>query len=169
MKKLINILMIVLVICAFGCDQENPQNCSSDDTECNNKTYNGDFNYSTMNMSKLAGYTKINGDLYIKYHVFISLLGLKSLKHVEGDLIIDLNPALLNLDGLQNLETVDGDLRIRLNPALLNIDGLNNLTDVGGNLNVNLNPALLFTNGLDNLKNIGGTRFIQKEIIKSEN
>ena len=105
----------------------------------------------------------MGGDLRIQYNdALTNLDGLVSVASVGGELYISSNNALTNLDGLANLASVGGQLYISCNGALTNLDGLANLTSVGGDLTIQYNYyALTNLDGLANLTSVGGDLTIQ--------
>ncbi len=66
-----------------------------------------------------------------------------------GDLGIDGNSTLTDLNGLARLEHVAGKLSIRDNPALVSMRGLISLNSVGVDIKVRSNPALESLRGLE--------------------
>ena len=67
---------------------------------------------------------------------------LSSLKEIDGDLFIDDNRSLLDIDGLSNLERVEGYIYIVGNDGLTNIDGLSSLSYGGQDLSIVYNESL---------------------------
>jgi len=65
-----------------------------------------------------------------------------NLTTVGGDLIINNNDSLTDLDGLESLTTVGWILYINDNYSLTNLDGLANLTTVDGDLYIDSNDIL---------------------------
>ena len=65
--------------------------------------------------------------------------GLGNLNQVNGNLQINNNTALKNINGLDNLTQVDGNLSIFGNVALTNVGGFGSLTQVSGNLWIRFN------------------------------
>jgi len=61
---------------------------------------------------------------------------------VGGDLIIEANATLTNLNGMSGVTSVGGDLIIEANFTLTNLDGLSGLTSVGALLTIADNPIL---------------------------
>ena len=89
--------------------------------------------------------------------VLTSLAGLSSLLSVGDFLIIAHNPSLTDLGGLFNLEEVGslfGNLTIDNNDALININGLSKVTSLPG-LIIKNNAALINIDGLSNVNSIG--------------
>jgi hypothetical protein len=57
----------------------------------------------------LEGLTRVNGDLMISGTRLLDLDGLKNLRTVEGDLILQFNDILEDIQGLAGLDTLGGD------------------------------------------------------------
>jgi len=91
-----------------------------------------------------------------------SLAPLSNITKIGGNLSIDRNPALQNLNGLNNLVHIGGDVLVRVHGTTvgnsttypqLPLVGLNNLTSIGGNV---LFSRINKFNGLNNLTTVGG-------------
>ncbi len=106
------------------------------------------------------GITAIQGNLMISDTVtgdpITSLANLSNITTINGDLDIDGNPSLINLNGLSGLTTINGYLALLNNNALQHIDGLSNLTSTSGYLWIENNPNLNHIDGLSNLFTING-------------
>ncbi|MFK7770547.1 MAG: MopE-related protein [Saprospiraceae bacterium] len=103
------------------------------------------------------GCTEIQGDLLIESNTNITNLnGLSQIVTIGGILKIDDADSLTTLSGLENLATVGGDLRISSNFILENLDGLENLNSVGGFLTVAFMGSVTRVTGLSNLTTVGG-------------
>ena len=61
-----------------------------------------------------------------------------ALADVAGNLEVDNNTALVQLNGLSGLIRVGGNLQITLNELLQNIDGLSSIVRIGGSLEIAL-------------------------------
>lgn len=89
-----------------------------------------------------------------------SLQGLNSLTSVgafyDGDLVIEGNKTLTDLNGLENLSALSKDLIITKNVDLLTLHGLEGLTNLSGNVIITENKALQTLEGLDNLMYVAG-------------
>ena len=117
--------------------------------------WDGSYGINTQaDLDTLSGYTAITGNLSIVDTSLTSLEGLECLNHVGGNLYIDNNDSLTNLEGLNNLTSVGG-LYIRYNDSLTSLEGLNNLTSVGGSLYIVFNDSLTSLEGLSRLCFIG--------------
>ena len=103
------------------------------------------------------------GNIYIKEDKpgnIKNLVGLSSLKSIDGYLYIERNVDLRNLIGLHNLETIYGALHIGYNQSLKSINGLDKLSTIGDFLDVWSNPSLESLDGLDNLFYVDGSLYI---------
>ena len=69
---------------------------------------------------------------------------LEKLSDLKGDLIIENNDKLENIDGLKNLTSISGFLWIEGNTQLKNLDGLANLTEVKRSLYIKKNNELTY-------------------------
>ncbi|NJB84148.1 receptor L domain-containing protein [Wenyingzhuangia aestuarii] len=85
-----------------------------------------------------------------------------------GQLVINNNSQLKNLNGLGNVETIDGSLFIGQgldmkggNSSLENINDLQNIKSIGGHLIIYNNSKLENLKGLDNLESIGRDLIIE--------
>ena len=81
----------------------------------------------------------------------MSLSGLNSLTSIEGNLVIDNNPALLSMSGLNKLTSIGGGLQISYNASLLSLSALSNVTSIRGILSVSYNDELTSLSGLDSI------------------
>lgn len=111
-----------------------------------------------LDLSALAGVTKISGALYIQENdSLVDLTALRRLSEVEGTLYVADNAALINLDGLEALTDLRGSLYVEDNEALTDISALGGLTGVGGVLLLAELDALTSLDGLDNLATVEGS------------
>lgn len=107
-------------------------------TSLDGLTHDGDFSVELLltslpalrDISALEGLSSVEGEVHIEETGLTAVGGLNQLRSV-GDLTIQYNPELLNLDGLIGLEEVLGILTVSNNPLLQSIDGLRNLARVG--------------------------------------
>ena len=126
-------------------------------------TYTGDINLNTLNdveNLKKSGYTKIDGNLYIKVSTLQHADNL--IEEVTGNVIID-NKELVNLDGLCNLKTIGGNLEFD-NYNGTSFEGLYNLVYIGGNfqpLTIKNTKNLHTFEGLEKLEKIEGSFIIE--------
>ncbi len=129
------------------------QNCNPSDITLSNQVEVDNFQADHGPCDRVPGQLKINGD------DITNLAGLQSLKTVVGNLVIEDNNVLTNIDGLSSLTVVTIDpvykIVIQRNAALLNLDGLSALTELQGALIIHLNDSLADISGLANLSRIG--------------
>jgi len=113
---------------------------------------------SAGDLSKLAGtgYFTLAGTLTIVGSELIDLSGLKNLRAIEGDLVVQANPFLTAVSG-PVLERVDGHIIITGNPRLEHLGALRNLAELRGDLRIEDNPALRSLEGLNQLKLVAGS------------
>jgi len=115
-----------------------------------------------IDLSGINVVTSIEGDLTIDVNpALTNLTGLEGLTSIGGSLIIGEmyyggNLSLVSLAGLDNLDSIGGSLHIFYNNALTSLTGLDALTTIGGELHINGNNALTSLTGLDNLTFVGG-------------
>ena len=50
----------------------------------------------------------------------------------DGDLDLEFNYALLNIDGLSDLQVLEGGINLTDNDFIQNVDSLSNLTSING-------------------------------------
>jgi len=122
-----------------------------------------DFADNIVNLNGLAGLVTIDGNLIIDRNFALQQIdGLASLQVIQGNLQILNNDALTQLNGLQNLQTIGGDFFIDQNDALISTDGLSQIQSIGGNFMLFQNNVLTNVNGLLSLQTIGGYLNIQQ-------
>jgi len=115
-------------------------------------------NESLANVDGLAAVTKLHGELWIQDNANLTdvdgLLGISS----SDGLAIKNNTSLSNLDGLSTLTHAGDWLVIENNPMLENIDGLSGITSVGSWPGIRIvdNASLKNLNGLSALTWVGG-------------
>jgi hypothetical protein len=155
----------------------------SDSDTCTAGTFSGLAKaYNDELVSALAGYTEIDGDLWIgngccpealsdlaelaclrrvtgevrllKY-ANIDFSGLENLERIDGDLAVT-GDSFFSLQGLEGLKTVGGDLDISEAPNLASIESLNELQTVGGRLVIRQTPYLTSIESLSGLHTVGG-------------
>jgi len=108
-----------------------------------------------QDLAAVAHCREIRGSLRIMRANVTHVSALAALEAVAGDVRLDGNSSLGNIDGLQNLRTVGKDLLIRSSPELRSLDKLQNLTTVGRDLWLeDLDVGTLA--GLDSLFAVGG-------------
>ena len=94
----------------------------------------------------------IGGNLMLEYNYDLRGFDLGSLVYVKGDVQIEGNNILPDLDGLSSLSYIGGSLIIKagngpnepeyFNQELANIDGLNNVESIAGDVRIEHNPKL---------------------------
>lgn len=90
----------------------------------------------------------IDGDLRIIYNYVLKRFDLGSLVYVRGNVEIEGNSLLPDLNGLRNLSYIGGSLYIRsmhgerLNGELADIDGLGSVESIAGDIWIENNPKL---------------------------
>ncbi len=198
MQKLPPILAIVLTFCLI--DLAKAQ-CSGNITLSSQaeveefakescKVVNGDleiiYNISSptldpiVDLSMLTILSEIRGDLIIKDHLLhlTSLRGLENIALITGDLVIENNSRLNNIDDLGDLRRVGGFIQIkdcrelrsleglhRISRArrlfirncdkLVNLKHLQNLRIIDEYLRIHNNDGLSSLNGLQNISSVG--------------
>ena len=113
------------------------------------------------------GCTDIEGNVIISGADIANLDGLGVLHSIGGNLRIEQNNSLANLQGLDNLSHINGDLIIgdivwgqypfsTGNPLLTSLAGLNSLVFIQGSFKLCGNYSLVTLSGLEHLAHIGG-------------
>lgn len=122
----------------------------------------GDFDFldtKILSFKDFSSLSLIKGNVWIEgNHELINLDGLNNLTTVGGDFEIGRfsgNDSLVDLTGLENLNNVGGDFEISFNDNLLNLSGLSGIT-TSNNFDINYNDNLTSLNGLNNLTVING-------------
>ncbi len=87
---------------------------------------------------------------------------------VGGNLIINNNPAIIDLSGLRTLESVGGFVNISNNANLANISGLNALITVGGYVQLINNFPLANLSGFQSITTIAGNLEIRQQNFLSD-
>ena len=101
--------------------------------------------------------TTVHGSLYIVGSDLEDLEGLRSLREVEGDLVIYNNAHLKSIAGLRHLVRVERGVGIGANPSLENLDGLHGLTSVQGYLSIEQNEKVQSLEALRAIVRVGET------------
>jgi hypothetical protein len=102
---------------------------------------------TTGDLNELSGYMAVTGDLIIKNTALRNLEGLECLSEIGGELVMENNSLLENIDGLSNLTSV-ASTEISYNPVLMNLDGFRKLASVEEYLFITSNDLLTNVNGL---------------------
>lgn len=119
------------------------------------------------------GYTEISGSLTIRDSGSFSdfyitdLTPLTYLTKIDGNLRIEMNYRLKNLEGLNHLTSIDGEFIIKNNFELMGLQGLEGLISVGADLEVTGNSELIDVDGLINLNSVGGNLGIASSPVTS--
>ncbi|GAB5473583.1 MAG: hypothetical protein Mars2KO_16820 [Maribacter sp.] len=91
------------------------------------------------------------GGIFFSDTKITNINNLSSLIWVGGDLSIEQNPLLQNIDGLSAVEEIEyGSLYISTNPEIINLDALTNLHTIGATLSIGNNTKLSDFCGLRN-------------------
>lgn len=125
---------------------------------------------SLSNITDLSGLqiTSIGGDLKIQHNQLLTDLdGLDMLASVSGGVTIFNNDALTNLSGLDALASIGKNLSILNNDVLAGISALGSLTSIGTSLNISFNPMLTSMTGLEGITAISGFVTIESNGITS--
>ena len=136
---------------------DNPTNggCNSQN-EIINSIYTGNITVSTQTAvnnlrSSLAGKTRINGNVTIGYTSGSSRSNIMDLSNfgnifrITGDITIQQNEELANLNGLNNLRTIGGFFRIHYNEHLTTLD-FPALSSIGEHIWIKINEDLTTLN-----------------------
>jgi hypothetical protein len=110
---------------------------------------------SLTGLSHLSSISSEAGNLTINNNdALTNVNGLSGLTYAAG-LLISNNAALTNLDGLSHLEDIKyGGIDIENNPALTSIDGLGHVGPFGSNLKIINNALLTNVNGLSGITSL---------------
>ena len=109
-------------------------------------------------ISSLNGLNNLSwvGSMYLVGLTMIeNLQGLENLVTIEENLFIARNPILKTIASLQNAKPIYGELTIEKNSVLENLDGLENITRLK-NLILESNPTLRSIQALENLESVEG-------------
>lgn len=111
--------------------------------------------------------TSIGGDLRVQNNaVLLDLDGLDMLTSVSGGVTIFNNDALTDV-GLSALASIGKNLSILNNDGLTGITGLSTLTSIGTSLSISFNPMLTSLVGLEGITSINGFVSIESNGITS--
>ena len=109
--------------------------------------YGNYYIYNSVELADLEGFTEITGNLSIEAGDVPSLEALSSLERIGGNLWLQNNASLEDLNGLNSLTTVGGSVGIQENAALSSLRGIESLTTVGGSFEIRENPMLATLEG----------------------
>ncbi|MCB9338945.1 MAG: hypothetical protein H6577_12520 [Lewinellaceae bacterium] len=116
--------------------------------------HSGNIVIDGTGLSGLGGFSgliEIEGDLFIQNNPNLTQLDLQNLINLGGCLHIINNTLIVDLGGLDNIQTIGGDIRIIDNDSITNVDNLGSLTSVSGSLVISGNDLL---ENLDSLANL---------------
>jgi hypothetical protein len=134
-------------------------------------TIGGSFQFinndAKVNLFGFGGLTNIGADLIIQDNNMLTTLkggtvfaftfpGLQNVTNISGDIFIDSNAALTDLDGLADVISIDGDIHISNNTVLANIEGLSGISENVHAVKIVQNNALSTLMGLQNINAITG-------------
>ena len=112
-------------------------------------------------LSPLENLETIGGDLRIENNAHLGNVdGLSSLSSIDGYLYVAYNSSLTDVDGLSSLSSIDGFLWISGNGILANVDGLSSLSSIDRFLYIGNNSSLANLDGLSSLSSIDGDLYI---------
>jgi len=130
-------LTILIVSSMFWSQAVYAVDCSSDDIRLSSQAEVDNFQTDFG-----PGCDRVVGTLEIDGTDIVNIGALSDLTSIGGNLRIQGNTLLEDIDGLQNLASIDGALRIDGNPLIENIDGLSALTSLGADCGSSLCPSL---------------------------
>lgn len=104
---------------------------------------------------RCAGGTQLEGELDL-FTPMTDLSGLECVATVSGGVRLD-GTGVTSVEGLQNLTTIGGDLVLNEEASLMELQGLSILDEVGGDVSFTANHSLeRVTTGLEGLRTVGG-------------
>ena len=103
------------------------------------------------NLNGFSVLTAIGHNLNITFTKLTNLTGLDNLESISGDVTIDSNLTLTELN-LSSLTTIGGSLNIYHSNSLTSVTGLENVTSIGAGLEIENNDALISLAGLDSIE-----------------
>jgi len=129
------------------------QDCSPNDITLNSQSEVDQF------QANHGPCDRVVQDLFIAGEDITALSGLTELTAISGDLRIENNPSLINIEGFENLEIL-GSLSISSNSSLVTVDGLTSLRQIDKWLHLRFNNSLRSVRGLSELTTVGDNIFI---------
>jgi hypothetical protein len=115
----------------------------------------------TANYTEFNNLETVNGFFYLgENQSLFDLQGFNSLSYC-GELQINNNNLLQNLEGINNLEVVSGTITITNNQMLRDISALANLSSIGNSIIIMNNNWLTTLNGLQNITEINGSLYLE--------
>ncbi|TVQ08147.1 MAG: PKD domain-containing protein [Balneolaceae bacterium] len=119
----------------------------------------GNFNISSaQHLNQITGVCGIDGSLSVSQSDLENLDGLSGLSIVTGDVNIESNANLIDIDGMSNLLKA-GRIRISQNPLLAEISGFST-TVITEEINIWNNRALKSVSGFNAVTSLNGAVFI---------
>ncbi len=149
-------IIILIIISLMGIKKIKSQSCLSGITIFSSQDQIDNFQNNYPNCEI------IEGDVSIEGSGVSNLIGLNSIRKIEGTLVIRNTINIFNLEGLDSLKMIDGGLTIRQNNDLINFKGLDNLQFIGDDFRIEMNQSLQELNGIEGLENINGFFLIQE-------
>lgn len=108
-------------------------------------------NYALTYLNGLNNLSSVEGIFeFYQNSNLVDLSGIENLTHV-GNLSLNHNYNLENINALENLISINGYLFIAYNHGLNNLIGLENTTSIGGPLHIKFNNGLTSLEGIDNI------------------
>lgn len=105
-------------------------------------------------LGRFRGLLVLRGDLVVR-GTAVRRIDLPNLRVVTGDVRIENNERLENLQGLRNLVGVNGDFLLKKNASLSSLEGLESLAYVGGDFELIGNRSLQSLRGAEGLSKVG--------------
>jgi hypothetical protein len=144
-------LVLFLVLVAISPNIVSSQDCLPEGITFYNQGQVDNF------QANYPGCTAIEGDVIIDLESEINNLnGLSILNSIGGNFILYGDYYILNLSGLQNLISVGGDFILIFCWQLESLSALESLTYIGGDFEISSHPSLTSLTGLETLNYIGG-------------
>ena len=123
--------------------------------------YEGDLVIdSEQKLREIFGYSSVAGDVLVKDTQLENLDGLRSLRRIGGDLIVEDNARLKSMNGIRGVSAVGGNILISDNSALANLHGLSSIGDVSGNVRIANNKSLQLLRGAEYIRAQGSFELV---------
>lgn len=106
------------------------------------QTYSGSLTLSSQAELDSFNYTEVLGSLSIQGADINDLSNLNMLTSVNGDIVIQNNDLLINIDSFNNLVSLGGGVLVYDNPKLSSFAGFNKLKETGDNIDFWYNDSL---------------------------
>lgn len=167
MIKKVSLVFSIFILINFSCSQ-NSKNITENENKIgklnfqpneNDKVFDGNViltNQNEVNNFGKKNYTFINGNLHIgninsvdSSEEIFNLDALKSIKNINGELLITKIETIESVDGLTNLEKINGNFTISgCGYALKKIENFNKITIINGDITFGNNHGTYGQNGL---------------------